>query len=78
MFFIELAQASERRSFAGSPTWLTFSMSSSPSSMLTATLGALLVESAGEILQQSLSYTASSSSHACSGLDRRLITLQAS
>src|SRR5580704_7914341 len=40
MFSIELVQASERRSFAGSLRRLTVSISSSPSRMLAATPGA--------------------------------------
>src|SRR6478752_880312 len=54
MFSIELVQAIERRSFAGTPRRLTVSISSNPSRMLAAT-GRRPVDPAGEIAQQPLS-----------------------
>ena len=86
MFSIELVQASDRRSFAGSFRRLTVSISSSPSRMLAAIPGAswsslrARLRSSRSALSASSSFQAWRSARrtdACTGLGSRSITLRA-
>src|SRR5207342_2559874 len=85
-FSIELVQASERRSFAGSFRRLTVSISSRPSRMLAATPGASWSSRRARLRNRRSALSASSSSQACrsalraeacSGFGSRSITLRA-
>jgi hypothetical protein len=83
---LALVQASDRRRCIGSLRRITVSIPSSPSRMLAATLGRLLVEPAGEIAQEPLglvgiielpSPSPRSATDACSDFGSRSVTLRA-